>query len=134
MEKLSNLIINRILQDGEVTLAQLEQRAQERAVSLSDLYQALTVVHRDKRIKRGVRQGEIVYTKATPPKSPTDHTAWVRTHYPKMDSTNDGSGIEANFDYLFLTPEQLVEYKAKAKGVSVHMVQSRYGKNYKKAV
>jgi hypothetical protein len=125
---LSNLIINRILQDGEVTLAQLEQRAQERAVSLSELYAALTTVHRDKRIKRGVRQGEIVYTKATPAKEPGSHLSFIRTHYPKMDSTNDGSGIEADFSYLFLTPEQLVEYKAKAKGVPTYMVQSRYGK------
>jgi hypothetical protein len=115
------LIVNRILQDGEVTLSQLEHRATERGVSLSDLYQALNQVHRNKAIRRTVRQGEVVYLKALPPKEPGSHLSWVTANYPSMDATNDGSGIEADFSYLFLTPEQLVEYKAAAKNMPTFM-------------
>jgi cellobiose-specific phosphotransferase system component IIB len=45
-----------------------------------------------------------------------------------MDSTNDGSGVEANFDYLFLSPQELLEYKAADKNMPLHMIQSKkYG-------
>jgi hypothetical protein len=125
---LFNLIINRILQDGEVTLAQLEQRAKERAVLLSDLYAALEQVHRDKRVTRKVIGGEIVYVKATPKKSPTEHLAWLRENYP-WPSNFEMPFPDIEMPHLFLKPDELIAYKAKAKGVPTHMVKSHYGNN-----
>jgi hypothetical protein len=110
-----------------VTLSELEARASERGLLLSDLYAALAVVHRDKRIKRGVSKGEVVYSKALPKAEPPDHQGWVRRNYPPMDETNDGSGIDANFDYLFLSPEAMKEYKAAAKGMPTFVYNKTHG-------
>lgn len=126
---LSSLIVTRILRDGHVTLTQLEARAEERGLLLSDLYAALDTVHRDKRIKRGVKGGEVYYMPTPPKATAPDHLAYVRNNYPPMTEENDGSGIEADFDYLFLSPEAMKEYKAAAKGMPTHMVKSRYGTN-----
>lgn len=71
---LPQLIITRILRDGHVTITQLEHRAHERGVLLSDLYAALDVVHRDKRIARGVSKGEVYYRPAATPKAPITYT------------------------------------------------------------
>jgi hypothetical protein len=124
---LSNLIITRILRDQMVTLSELEARAIERGLLLSDLYTALAVVHRNKAIRRTVKQGEVVYTKAPPKAEPPDHQGWVRRNYPPMDATNDGSGFDIDYSYLFLSPDALLEYKAKAKGVPMHLMQKHRG-------
>lgn len=99
-------IIARILQDKSVTLTELEQLATRRAVLLSDLYAALDKVHRDKRIKRGVRQGEVYYEPAPAPKTPTDHLAWSRHNYPRMTEETDGSGIDIDYSFLFLKTKE----------------------------
>lgn len=114
-----NLIITRILNRGVVTLSELEARSKERGLSLSDLYAALDIVHRDKRIKQTTKGNEIVYTPtvARVVKDPTPHLSWLRANYPAMDETNNGSGIETDFSYLFLSPDELAEYKAAAKGI-----------------
>jgi hypothetical protein len=124
---LSNLIITRILRDGNVTLTQLEHRATERGVLLSDLYQALDTVHRDKRIRRGVKGGEVYYEVAKAKPTAISHTQWVTQNYPPMTADNDGSGIDADFSYLFLTPDEAKEYKANAKGLPVYMMKT-YGR------
>ena len=126
---IAEAIISRILTDQSVTLTQLEQRATERAVSLSDLYVALDKVHRDKRIKRGVRQGEVYYEPAPPPKTPTDHLTWLRQNYPPMDSTNDGSGIDlGDLSWMFLkTKEERDAFKTEMSGKPVGY-NKRYGK------
>lgn len=122
------LIITRILNQGMVTLTQLEARAVERGLLLSDLYAALDKVHRDKRIKRGVKGGEVYYIPTPPKAAAPDHQAFVRNNYPPMTEDNDGSGIEADFSYLFLTPEQLVEYKAAAKNMPTFMYNKTHGR------
>jgi hypothetical protein len=127
MEKLSNLLVNRIIQDGEVTLTRFEHLANKRGVSLSELYSALDKVGRDKRIARKVLGGEVVYCKHVP-KTPTDHLRWVRENYPPMDETNDGSGIEIDLSWMFLkTKEERDEFKALASGKPLYMVK-KYGK------
>jgi hypothetical protein len=123
---LSNLIITRILRDQMVTLSELEARASERGLLLSDLYAALAVVHRDKRIRRSVSKGEVVYCKAPPKAEPPDHQGWVRRNYPPMDATNDGSGFDVDYSYLFLSPDALLEYKAAAKNMPKHMIQFKH--------
>lgn len=113
---IAEAIVSRIFEDKEVTLSQLENRALERGISLSVLYDALATVHRDKRVKRGVRGGEVYYCVAPPPKSPTDHLKYVREHYPPMTAENDGSGFDIDLSFLFLKGEALDKYKAAAKG------------------
>lgn len=61
---IAKLIVNRIITDGEVTISQLEARAKERGLLLFELYQALELIHRDKRVARTVKSGEIVYSLA----------------------------------------------------------------------
>lgn len=124
---LSKLIVTRILRDGHVTLTQLEHRATERGVLLSDLYAALDSVHRDKRIKRGVRGGEVYYEPAPAPRAPVDYLKWVRDNYPPMTPENDGSGIDIDLSFLFMSPEEAKEYKAAAKGMPTFMYNKKYG-------
>lgn len=120
------LIITRILNRGVVTLSELETRSKERGLSLSDLYAALDKVHRDKRIKRGVRQGEVYYEPAPAPKTPTDHLAWARHNYPRMTEETDGSGIDIDYSFLFLkTREERDAYLAEEKGMPVHMLNNK---------
>lgn len=128
----SSLIITKILRDKHVTLAQLETRANERGVSLDDLYNALDAVHRDRRIKRGVKGGEVYYTPAPPKATPVDHTAWVRAHYPWPGRDDVPPFImpfpEIDMSWMFLrTREERDEYKAAAKGVPQYMIKSRHG-------
>jgi hypothetical protein len=119
------LIITRILNHGIVTLGELEDRATQRGLSLSELYTALDKVHRDKRIKRGVRQGEVYY-EVMKPNTHFDHLVWWREHYPPMDETNDGSGIDVDFSWLFLrTVEERDAYKAEAKGVPMYVYNKK---------
>lgn len=117
-KRFSQLIITRILRDKHVTLTQLENRATERGVVLSDLYAALQEVHKDKRIKRGVKGGEVYYepnVARTP--NPNPHLDWLRDHYPPMNETNDGSGLPGDYSYLFLrSQEERDEYRARING------------------
>lgn len=106
-----------------VTYDALEARAKERGYNLFDFEEAIQRVHKDKRIRVS---NTLVYTFETPKlPSPNPHLDWLRENYPRMTSDNDGSGVEADFSYLFLTPEQVLAYKAKAKGMPLHMIQSK---------
>jgi len=132
---LSSLIINRIIRDGEVTLAQLETRAQERGVSLSELYDTLEHVHRDKRITQTSNvKGEVTYRPATAkaPK-PMTHLSWVSDHYPWPGKDGvppfEMPFPEIDMSWMFLrSKEERDAYHAAAKGKPVYMVKSTYGK------
>jgi len=138
MEKLSSLLINRIIQDGSVTLSQLETRATERGVSLPDLYSALDKVGRDKRIARKVLRGEVVYCKHIP-KTPTDHLAWVRANYIRPHNCQHNIEYtscehcapfpEISYNHLFLkTKEERDNFKALKSGRPVYMQKNKYAK------
>lgn len=104
-----------------VTYDALEARARERGYSLFDFEEAIQRVHKDKRIRVS---SALVYTFEAPKlPSPTPHLDWLRENYPRMTSENDGSGIDADFSYLFLTPEQLLEYRARMKGQPVWQIK-----------
>lgn len=94
-----------------------------------DVLTALDSVHRDKRISYTAdASGVVLYKLAAAKKDPTDHLKWVRDNYPPMDSTNDGSGIEADYSFLFMSPDEAKEYKAAVKGMPLYMLQSKkYG-------
>lgn len=124
-------IIARILQDKSVTLTQLEQLASKRAVSLSDLYVALDKVARDKRIKRGVRRGEVYYEPAPPPKTPTDHLKWVRENYPRPGQNGVPEfvmpWIEWDLGFMFLkTKEERDLFISQMKGRPMMYTKKKY--------
>ena len=137
MQDTAQLIINKILKDGEVTLSQLEHRATERGVSLSDLYTALEDVHRDKRITRRVLKGEIVYSPAVERTATVgSHVSWLTANYPHPHQCDHGVRYttcehcmpfpEISYAGLFLkTKEERDEYKAAATGRPVYLVSKK---------
>jgi hypothetical protein len=81
------------------------------------------------KLKSTVRGNQVYYQIPPAPKTPVDHLAWVRNHYPPMDSTNDGSGIDIDYSFLFLkTKEERDNFKALASGRPTYMIKSRYEK------
>jgi hypothetical protein len=127
-KSISNRITDYILNRTATTLSHLESVVVSAGYTVDELYNVLQEVHRNKAIARTVRGGEVVYTKAVK-RTPLDHHAWIRTHYPPMDSTNDGSGIDIDMSWLFLrSREERDAYKAAASGRPVYMVKSRYDK------
>lgn len=129
---LSSLIVTKILKDGEVTLTQLEHRATERGVSFADLYDALETVHRDKRITRRVKGGEVVYTTAAARSSTIgSSTTWLSDNYPRPHTCTHDVWYttcehcmpfpEIRYDGLFLkTKEERDEFKAAMTGRPVY--------------
>ena len=126
---LTTRITDYILKRTATTLTQLEGVVVSHGFTLDELYTALEQVHRNKSIARTVRQGEVVYMKKAPPKSPTDHLAYVRNNYPPMTHENDGSGIDVgDLSWMFLkTKEERDAFKAEMSGRSVY-VKNKYGK------
>jgi len=123
--KLAALIIKRIIEDNGSTYDKLEARAVAKGIAMNTFEAAMVIVHRSKLIEQSVKYGVIQYKvaeKREPKPGPQRPS-----YYPEMDETNDGSGIEADFSYLFLTPEELLEYKAKVKGVAYIPRRKKYG-------
>jgi len=130
---LSSRIEAYILKRSGTTLSQLENLATKRGFSLDEVYSALDTIHRNKKIRRTVQKGDVVYSPAPEPKAPGSHLTYVRHNYPVRDETNDGSGIEADYSYLFLTPEELEKYKAEARGVQ-YIPSKRYAKKKREGI
>jgi len=113
---LATKIITRILTDQGSTYDKLEARAVAKGIDMNTFQAAMVIVHRSKLIEQSVKFGVIQYK---PHVKPVAKPGPQRpSYYPEMDSTNDGSGIEADFSYLFLTPEEMDRYKAEAAGRS----------------
>lgn len=124
--KLSLKLVEYIVTNPGCTYTTINTRATAHGISPDILEQALTIVHKNKLIQTKVIGGDIVYSIAVEKtKTLPGGKEWVTANYPKMDETNNGSGIEADFSYLFLTPEELLEYKAKVKGVA-YLPKKRY--------
>ncbi len=123
--ELATKIITRILTDGSSTYDKLEARAVAKGISMDVFQAAMTIVHRSKLIEQSVKFGVIQYkpyVKPTPKPGPQRPS-----YYPEMDSTNDGSGIEADFSYLFLSPEEMDKYRAEVAGRS-YIPKKRYAR------
>ena len=119
-------IITYVLKHYPLSYTKREGIVLARGFTLDELLQALETVHKDKRVKQTVRGDDIMYSPAMAPaiKEPGSHLTWWRKHYPPMDETNDGSGIEADYSYLFLSPEELEKYKNAGR----YVVKSKYAK------
>lgn len=125
---LATLIAKRITTDAPITYSTLEARAIEKNIDLSLFEEAMAIIHRSKLIEAKNSDGDIVYSIVVPKIAKPGP---VRpSYYPDMDSSNDGSGIEADFSYLFLSPEELDKYKAEVKGVA-YIPKKRYANTRK---
>ncbi len=102
---------------GEINIDAIDVRARALGINMNVLDRALEKLHKMKTIKRSVRAGTVWYSvQIIKKKDPTAHLTWVNANYPPMTSENDGSGIEADYSYLFLTPEEMEKYKAEVAG------------------
>lgn len=119
-----------IIKTAPVTMDTVIEVAIAKGFTEAQVLTALDAVHRDKRISYTANaSGVVQYRLAAAKKDPTDHLKWVKDHYPTMDPTNDGSGIDADYSFLFMSPDEAKEYKAAVKGMPSHMLQSKkYGK------
>lgn len=115
--KLADLICKKILLTGEMSFEDIEARAIEKGIDLDTLDQALELVHKRPKIEAVELAAGTIYRKRKIVKSsPFAATEWINKNYPKMTPENDGHGIEADYSYLFLSPEEMKEYKIQLKG------------------
>ena len=107
--ELADLICKTIIKSGGLTLDEIEARCAKREIPIELVYEAMELVSkRPKIITSGKKYIEKVVKKADP---------FYRPPYPPMiKGVNDGSGIEADFSYMFLTPDEMKEYRINLKG------------------
>lgn len=118
-------IITRIIKDGSSTYDKLEARAVALGINMNTFQAAMVIVHRSKLIEQSVKYGVIQYKVAV--KKEVKPGPQRPSYYPDMDETNDGSGIEADFSYLFLSPEEMDKYRAEAAG-RTYIPKKRYAR------
>ena len=126
-KELSTKIIAGILKKPEVSYSRLEAHAVTLGIPLGIFQNAMQIVQSNKTIQTKIIGGELIYVprEKKEPKAPGSHLLWVKDNYPPMTKENDGSGIEAGYSYLCLSPEDLDKYKAESRGVS-YIPKKRY--------
>jgi len=116
-KELATKIIAGIISSPDVSYGTLEAHAATLGISSGIFENAMVQVHKNKTVYGRMKRGEIIYApKIKVVKTPGTHLKWVRDNYPEMNSSNDGSGIEADYSYMFLTPEEFDKYKAELQG------------------
>jgi len=98
--------------------------AQSKGFTELEVLTALDTVHKDKRITVTNLKAGVTYrpTAAKAVKEPGSHLTWLRNNYPRMDETNDGSGIDIDLSWMFLkTREERDAYKAAVSGRPAHL-------------
>ncbi len=118
---LAQKLVLHITEVGHTTFDKLEARARTHGIDMYTFDAAIALIHKLPSIKRTVAMGTVKYQLQSVEKKvkePGSHLTWVRNNYPVMDSSNDGSGIDLDFSYLFMTPDELDAYKAAVRGVA----------------
>ena len=126
-KELATKIIAGIHKRPDVSYSILETHAKKLNISIGIFQNAMTLVQGNKTVQTKIKKGELVYSPKAEavPKAPGSHLLWVKNNYPPMTKENDGSGIEADYSYLCLSPEDLDKYKAESRGVS-YIPKKRY--------
>lgn len=110
-----------------VTFTILAERAVMHGIDMHVFHEAMTIIHRSKKIATGQKGDDITY-KITVEKPKTvevaSHITWLNDNYPRP-SNFIMPFPEIDFSYLFLEPEEMKAYKAAMKGMPVHMM-SKY--------
>ena len=116
--ELATKIARFIVSQKTCTYADIQVRADAKGISRRDLEAAMVLIHRNKAIKSVNAGGDIQYSVA-PPK-PVASPFFRYEPYPEfIKGVNDASHeIFAGVDmsYLFMTPEEALQYKAQLKG------------------
>ena len=129
---MKNKILKTIENNSPILYSEIETKAAKHGLVGNELDELMYVVQKDKRVISTTKGDDIIYKWVTPVvKSPHSHLTWVRKNYPRMTPENDGSGLEADYSYLFLSPEEMKQYRADAKGMPLYMLKSKYGKGRK---
>lgn len=117
-KQLSQRIIAGILKKPDMPYSTLEAHANKLGIAPGIFQTAMSLVHKSSEVYGRIKGGEIVYApKVKKSKEPGSHLRWLRNNYPRMDSSNDGSGIDVDYSYLFLSPTELQDFKAELKGM-----------------
>lgn len=131
---LSKKILERIAKSkAEVSYSDLEQVAVDKNIDLNIFDAAITKLHRFKKVTQRVK-GEEIYYKAVPKpkrKAPGSHLTWLRNNYP-YPKKFVMPFPEIDMSWIFLTPDEMLEYKAQAKGMPSYMMK-RIHKNHGKS-
>jgi len=141
----ANLFAKKILEriekaEGDVSYTSLQARAEEKGISLDVLDRALEKLHKFKKVKQRVKGDDISYTDVPKaiPKDPFAVQKWANENYPYPTpcGATDCKGFckacepfpEMDLSYIFLKPQEMKEYKAKAKGMPLFMLQNKFKK------
>ena len=107
-KELADLICKTIIKNGGLTLDEIEARCAKRDLPIDLVYEAMELVSKRPKITTsGKKYIEKIVKK---------HDPFYRPSYPPMTPETDGSGIEADFSYLFLTPAEMRDYRVSLKG------------------
>lgn len=135
-----NLLAKKILAriesaDGEVSYTDLEVIATTKQIDLNVFDAALSRLHRHKKVARRVSGDEIFY-KPVPRetvKAINSHVVWLRENYPRPTPCAAGGcyGLcndcipfpDIDMSYITLRPDEMLEFKAKQKGMPAHIMK-----------
>ena len=141
----SNLLAKKIHErieghDGEISYSELEKIAIDKEINLNIFDRAITQLHKHKKITQRVK-GEEIYYKPTPRKKKKDPFAvqkWVNENYPRPVpcKAKGCTGLckkcepfpEIDMSWIVLKPAEMLEYKAQAKGIPLHMMKKIHKK------
>lgn len=119
-------LVTQIDKEAELSLDAIDVRANRHGIEMRVLDRALELLHKNKHIERKTKKGTVYYSiKVIKKVGPGSHLIWLRTNYPIMTDSNNGSGLDMDFSHLFLSPEDLDKYKAQVAG-RAYIPKKRY--------
>lgn len=138
---LSKKILERIEEtEGEISYSDLEQIAIKKNIDINIFDAAISHLHRFRKVTQKVKGEEIYYKFKPKPKKKNPFAAqdWLRDNYPRPTpcEAKGCHGIckkcmpfpEIDLSYLFLTPSEMLEFKAQMKGIPTYMMKRIHGK------
>lgn len=107
-----------ILTEGGCRYADIQARADAKSISRRELESAMALIHRNKMIKTTHAGGDIHYAVAPLAPKPSPFTRY-EPYPPMIAGVNDASHeifSGCDYGYLFMTPDEMLQYKAQLKG------------------
>ena len=129
--QLSSLVLKSIENNSPIFYHELLAKAVKRGISEDEFDEVMLKVHKDRRVKKSVVKDGIKYRWSPPVvKLPGSHLSWVKNNYPVNNLPEPFPEIDMS--WIVLSPEEMKQYKADAKGVPIHMLKSKHGKGRKR--
>lgn len=122
---LAKLIIDRITELGTVTYDQLLERAKEKNIEEGIFNNAIQRVHKKKTVLVKNVKGVLTYSiKPVVVETTPSHVEWCKSNYPYPGQNGLPKFVmpfpEWDVSYIFLTPDELEEYKEAIRGGRVY--------------